>query len=311
MVYIDEIQIRIETGNQIDSGIDSEDQKVFLGIGGREFRLRKNQKKTDEFERNQSTEFIIGTPERTNLKEYHDNLKKNELPEEGSISKNSPMLVYSYLEKYPIYIRLETNNDEWNIQKGELIIKEYNGGEKPIPIPADANRWLNKANPFLFLHKQAYVGQIKVKILTGDKDKAEPSDDTEIYLGIGCREFELRTNDNGHPEIKRNEETEYVIGEEANIKNSEDKYDLPIPLTGKVGWIKYDSIEKSPVYIRIEDLKGWNIEQVRVDVFEYETRKSPTGSFKVFKALGLLGGTEKEFGNIWLSDQIGKYLFLS
>jgi Subtilase family len=128
---IKQIQVTITTGDVNAAGTNG---KVFLGMGGREFRLDKP---GNQFERGDVDNFVIG--DGSNV-EYPN---KNDLPMPDG-TKDSPHMTYVDVLKFPKYIRFEPKNDpdNWNIDQVSVItIPETDTYSGPNP---QGNIWLEK-----------------------------------------------------------------------------------------------------------------------------------------------------------------------
>jgi len=146
MTHAGKITVQIKTGDV--PGADT-DGRVYLGIGGREFRLNKA---GNQFVRNTIDTFIIGHDETI------DNPNGgNSLPVIGDI--NAPRIEFTQFNLYPEYIRFEPqdDNDKWNVEFVSVVAEQYNG-DLPSGIiqgfgDLDGNIWLgNKFGLVLFLH---------------------------------------------------------------------------------------------------------------------------------------------------------------
>jgi hypothetical protein len=135
MTHVGKITATIRTGDV--SGADT-NGRVYLGIGGREFRLNKP---GDQFRRNTQDIFIIGDGENI---ENPDN--SNSLPIGGDV--NSPRIEFSDLNLYPRYIRFEPqdNGDKWNMAFAIVVAEQYNGnvpsGNSQTFTDLSGNIWL-------------------------------------------------------------------------------------------------------------------------------------------------------------------------
>lgn len=138
MTYLGKIVATITTGDLPDAG-SSDNDAIFLGIGGREFRLNKKRK---QFRQNSTDEFIIG-------KDYNiENQETNDLPSDGT--KNSFKLEYTDLDEFPKYIRYQPNSnyDKWNVDAVSVEVHEYNkngdtNNKRTFKSPS-GSLWLSK-----------------------------------------------------------------------------------------------------------------------------------------------------------------------
>jgi hypothetical protein len=149
MVHVGQITATIKTGDVTNAPTSG---RVYLGIGGREFRLNKP---GDQFKRGATNEFIIGDGGNVN-----NPRSANDLPfvDEGTV--NTPALPYDDLGLYPTYIRLEPKeeDDDWNVESVNVIAKKYQAetptGDSTTFTDLEGNTWLG--DPFgklLALHK--------------------------------------------------------------------------------------------------------------------------------------------------------------
>lgn len=142
MTHVGKITAAIKTGDLTNAPTDG---RVYLGIGGREFRL---QKPGDQFKRGALDTFIIG--DGGNI----DNPRNaNELPFFGG-TVNCPRLEFSDLLKFPAYIRLEDDEEDdkdWNVESVNVLAVKYDFGAPSVPPDARAYKsglqghiWLGK-----------------------------------------------------------------------------------------------------------------------------------------------------------------------
>ena len=130
--------VTIATGDLPDAG-SSDSDAVFLGIGGREFRLNKKHK---QFRENSTDTFIIGKD--SNI----ENPQNNDLPNDGT--KNSFKLGYNDLDEFPKYIRYQPNSnyDKWNVEavfvEGHEYEKNHNTNNKRTFKSPSGSIWLSK-----------------------------------------------------------------------------------------------------------------------------------------------------------------------
>lgn len=123
MTHVGKITAVIKTGNINDAPTNG---RVYLGIGGREFRLNKP---GDQFKKGATDTFIIG--DGGNI----DNPRHaNELPFfQGT--ENCPRLEFSDLTKFPTYVRLEdeVEDDDWNVEAVSVVAAKYDFGAPSVP----------------------------------------------------------------------------------------------------------------------------------------------------------------------------------
>ena len=101
----DRIIVKIKTGNKSEAGTDG---KVYLGMGGREFRLNKS---GNQFQQGAEDEFVLGVG--SNIL----NSSKNGLPLGSNFTNDSPQIPFDTLSMYPTYIRFQPSDasDQWNV----------------------------------------------------------------------------------------------------------------------------------------------------------------------------------------------------
>lgn len=121
MANITGILCQILTSNVSGAGTDG---NVYLGIGGREFRLDSS---ADDYEKNSFREYILGrAPLEPNLPapQVRVNNKENNDP------RNGYQLDTSNLNKLPVYIRFEPVNsdDNWNLRFTAVLV--YTGASQ-------------------------------------------------------------------------------------------------------------------------------------------------------------------------------------
>jgi subtilisin family serine protease len=148
-VSVDKIVVTIQTGNKSGASTNG---KVYLGIGGREFRLNKS---GNQFQQNKEDEFIIGVGSNVLKPE------KNELPQNSSFSNDSPKIPFSTIGIYPMYIRFEPsgNSDKWNVDRVHVNVKS-NTGLPPagLDFHADILNGLNDDNVWLSEDSGLFIG---------------------------------------------------------------------------------------------------------------------------------------------------------
>jgi len=104
---VDRIIVKIQTGDKSGASTNG---MVYLGIGGREFRLNKS---GNQFQRGTEDAFTIGVGSNV-LKP-----DKNGLPLNPSFLNDSPEIPFNTVSVYPMYIRFEpsNSNDKWNVDR--------------------------------------------------------------------------------------------------------------------------------------------------------------------------------------------------
>ena len=127
MVEIKQIIVKIKTGDVSAAGTEG---KIYLGIGGREFRVDKP---GNQFQRNNLDTFTIG------LGSDIENPEFNDLP--SSANNNLPTVRHLEIITYPKYIRFSPNNDNdnWNVQHVQVEVSDIG---KTYQGPRDGNMWL-------------------------------------------------------------------------------------------------------------------------------------------------------------------------
>lgn len=148
MAHIEQIQVIVVTGSVNGAGTNG---RIFLGMGGREFRLNKS---GNQFQKGDTDTFQIGGvigPDSINNQN-----NSNDLPAvPGTV--NAPAIEYSTLDEYPTYIRFEPQNsdDNWNVQSVSVNIKESGANGESITLndrTGNGNIWLgNDSGLFLGL----------------------------------------------------------------------------------------------------------------------------------------------------------------
>jgi serine protease len=135
---ITQIKVEIKTGNMNGSGTNG---RIYLGIGGREFKLDKP---GNQFEKGDSDTFTIGTG--SNI----ENVTVNDLP--TSNNTESPIIKHLDIIMFPKYIRFDPsdNDDNWNVENVQVEVvdigRTYRG-------PRDGNIWLgSRSGLFLGLN---------------------------------------------------------------------------------------------------------------------------------------------------------------
>ena len=123
---ITQVKIAIKTGNINGASTNG---KIYLGIGGREFRLDKP---GDQFQRNSLDTFTIG------IGSDLENPDFNNLP--ITVNNNSPIIRHLEIISYPKYLRFDPNDDSdnWNVQNVEVDVVDIG---KTYKGPRDGNLW--------------------------------------------------------------------------------------------------------------------------------------------------------------------------
>ncbi len=116
MANVNVLNVEIKTGSRETAA--GTDGNVFLGIGGREFRLVIDAKK--DFQSGSTNTFVLG--EGTNIG----------TDPRGNDPRSPYKLVTETLSKYPIYIRFEPTrqDDRWEID--EINVTVNPGSEKIV-----------------------------------------------------------------------------------------------------------------------------------------------------------------------------------
>lgn len=113
MALIKTLEVMIKTGNNGTLGA------VFLGLGGREFRL--NRMGTNDFVRNGTSEFMLGDAS-------HPYAVRN--PDANDPKAPVP-LDTTTIGQFPKYLRLAGANAHWEVMEASIVI---NGGGAPMRI---------------------------------------------------------------------------------------------------------------------------------------------------------------------------------
>jgi hypothetical protein len=132
LAQIGKITVTITTGNIEGAGTNG---RVYLGIGGREFRLDKP---GNQFERGDVNTFIIGNGSNIENPDGVNNITN---------SSNSYEIGTYHLNVFPKYIRFEPqrNNDNWNVEVVELrVTDDTNAVYQFEALDGNGNIWLGK-----------------------------------------------------------------------------------------------------------------------------------------------------------------------
>lgn len=131
MTSITRIDVQIITGNRPDAGADG---GVYLGIGGREFRLKTEAK---DFQMNADQTFILG--ENANISNATNNDPRSPAP-----------LRLELLKSFPIYIRFapKTDEDIWNLEFVYVTVNPGQPGNWRVyhALPDTENLWLGASS---------------------------------------------------------------------------------------------------------------------------------------------------------------------
>jgi hypothetical protein len=137
---ITKLDVTIRTADVVGAGTNG---RVYLGIGGREFRLDKV---GNQFDKGDVDTFTIGNG--SNIENPHDVNNINN-------SSNSYELTTYHLNNFPRYIRFEPqdNDDNWNIELVELKITDSENTVYVFrALEGSGNVWLgNRSGLFLGL----------------------------------------------------------------------------------------------------------------------------------------------------------------
>ena len=146
MALVDSIQARVITGSQgiVISGNVSPpgtDGDVFLGIGGREFRLDTT---ADDFENFSDRTYILGSGANVNNPLIND--------------PRLPQLDTDLLDRTPVYIRFapENRNDHWDLERVRVTV---NPGPQEVVYEANVgNLWLGvRSGTYCYLSKPPII----------------------------------------------------------------------------------------------------------------------------------------------------------
>jgi hypothetical protein len=155
MTHIDNIVATINTKNVTNAGTNGE---VYLGIGGREFRLNQS---GDQFKKGDTDVFKIGSASDI------ENPDINGLPLDPGANGKSPEInenILSGPSVFPVYIRLDPkdgSDNDWNVEKVSVVATGGFGATKTFIFPKtggvlnDGTVWLGrKSGLTLFLEQQ-------------------------------------------------------------------------------------------------------------------------------------------------------------
>lgn len=133
MSTIQRIDVNIRTGDFENAGTDD---RVYLGIGGREFRLDSSK---NDFERGAGDVFVIGS--NSNLK----NKTRNDC--------RDPAIDSDDLDLFPVYIRSE--GEDWNITFANVEVAGTGFGI----IQRDKGLWLGEGYGYIRYLRQGRFGE--------------------------------------------------------------------------------------------------------------------------------------------------------
>lgn len=138
-------------------------------------------------------------------------------------------------------------------------------------------------------------------LITSEDSKS--GTDAAIYLGIGGREFRLNTEKN---DFKRGRSFEGVIGRVdfgRELENSE-MNDSRSPVT-----LRTETLDRDPVYLRIEGNDHWKLWGARVTVFIAGADGELESATAYFADIDNRGG-DTFTGGLWLGPKAGRMLYL-
>jgi hypothetical protein len=149
MANITKIEAEIKTGNRDRAKTHS---MVYLGIGGREFRLHSTSTDPADFDRGSVLIYVMGEPPPPNAVIHTSSGGSIKPVPVKNPEHNDPRADYvlksEFLDKFPVYIRLDPTIDDWNLEFATArvhtptgVVAEYRsfaGG------PGSDNLWLGK-----------------------------------------------------------------------------------------------------------------------------------------------------------------------
>jgi hypothetical protein len=119
MSAISKIEVKITTGDNGTLG------HVYLGLGGREFRLNRRLK--NDFMRNDVSQFVLGDASHAfSVANPEDNDPRSPYP-----------LDTADLLQYPIYLRLSGPNGHWRVEGGTIEIQTGSAAYSIDILPGD------------------------------------------------------------------------------------------------------------------------------------------------------------------------------
>jgi hypothetical protein len=129
MAAVNRITVTLATGNRDGAGTDGE---VFLGIGGREFKL--DDPNLPGHGAGASVEYVLGDGATVANKERND-------PDEDLRLKTDDLEGF----QFPVYIRFKgvTDNDTWNLEAATVLADSSDGIQEWKRMAGNANNlWL-------------------------------------------------------------------------------------------------------------------------------------------------------------------------
>jgi hypothetical protein len=128
MSAVRRIELRVITGDRPDAGTDG---TVFLGLGGREFRVDSSDTSVNDFERASDRTYIFGIGANVSRPTEND--------------PRSPWQIDSQdIGRCPRYIRLESGDGgDWNVAQVDVLISLADGGSATLQrLGGSAHLWL-------------------------------------------------------------------------------------------------------------------------------------------------------------------------
>jgi hypothetical protein len=147
MVAITKIEAHITTGNRDGAKTHG---MVYLGIGGREFRLHSASTDPADFDKGSVLIYVMGEPPPPNAVIHTSSGDIHVVPVNHA-AQNDPRADYvlesEFLDKFPVYIRLDPTVDNWNLEFAKAtvhtptgVVAEY----RNLGNPGSNNLWLGR-----------------------------------------------------------------------------------------------------------------------------------------------------------------------
>jgi hypothetical protein len=127
MTHVDKITVDVKTRDATNAGTNGE---VYLGLGGREFRLDQP---GDQFKKGDNNHFVIGVGSNV------ENKSINDLPLIPPANGNSPEInddIVTGTNPFPVYVRLDPKDDhdnDWNVESVRVSAFAGGGGGGGTP----------------------------------------------------------------------------------------------------------------------------------------------------------------------------------
>lgn len=232
---------------EITTGTNGTDGHVYLGIGGREFRL--DNPSHNDFEPTRTDIFNLG--------------KKNNVKNPIENDPRTPALNIRQIMSFPCYIRLDSK-DGWNLNTIKVEIRYLNN---VAPMFYFSNSWLPEiyldttSTQIVQLLRDApadfnvatqdnyLVSAISISTTTGDNGTND-----DVYFGIGGREFRLQDPNSN---FSRGETNTFLL---TNTEETPKHNNLKSPQLYIYNLISF------PCYIRKSGVDNWELESADVTV---------------------------------------------